>query len=52
MDDEFGTNGALRIRMGPVVLTEQEASEKALRRAALTLRTTPSMGRPYSDRSP
>ena len=38
MADEFGTNGALRIRMGPVVLTEQEASEKALRTGTTNLR--------------
>jgi hypothetical protein len=38
MADEFGANGALRIDMGPVVLTEQQASEKALRTGTTNLR--------------
>ena len=38
MADEFGDNGALRIDMGPVVLTEQQASEKALRTGTTNLR--------------
>ena len=38
MADEFGDNGALRLNMGPVVLTEQQASEKALRTGTTNLR--------------